>query len=171
MPTTSPGQLLGACSDARLVVLLSNSTSIGGYAISPTGGTQSVRVFPSTSVVSSSSTATWIAAGVSDYLKMVQIVVTVSGGGYAYAYASAAGYTSTGGYTTATLTTAVVKTAYASKNSMGVVSSSSGNGYGIAKLRFSISAATSSPSYTPTLLPTIGKDKINSYPFELNLKH
>jgi len=103
---------------------------------------------------SSATTVIWVAAAVIDWFKMVQVVVSISGG-HAYAYASAAGYVSTGGYTTQSLTTSVVINAYNSRSNMAVVSSFSGGGYGIANMQYSLlPAPTSSPTEIPSLSPS-----------------
>ena len=89
-----------------------------------------MRVFPSTSLASSSSTTTWIAALVTDFLKMVKVAQQH------------------------TLTTAIVNTAYTSSNSISLASSSSDQGYGVANLRYSVSAVKASPTYQPILVST-----------------
>ena len=107
---------------------------IGGLNITNTDHVGSAYAFLMSSSLSSS---TWIMAMVDiDYnIKMVQLVVSISGGS-AYVYQAAAGYTDSPVDLTSQLTSAPVLSAWGRQTSQSIASSASSMGYGAAIIAY-----------------------------------
>ena len=134
--------------DARLVVVVSNSASAGSSIISTGGDAIVARSFQSTLVAPSCNAVAWIvAAAVDDYLKMVEIIFTVTEG-EVYVYASAAGFSGADGYTTDTLTDSIVNDAFDLRTTVEVMGDYSGSGYGVANLQYEIQSPMDSSQST-----------------------
>ena len=153
---------MGTSSNSQLVSLLPNSYGTAGLSIISGSKKVVARPFRSTSFAPSSNAMAWIAAAVDEYLKMVEIIVTVSGG-RAYAHASSAGYTTAGSNTTDTLTDSIVNDAFNSRTTEYAISNYSSIGFGVADAQFSIqllmdesqSTSSNEMSLNTSVLPSI----------------